>query len=240
LLTEESHDGVRLITHGTTHQLDNQKNPSGIISNDFEFWDTVHDKPVPLDSPKWVLTRLNEGWTSISKAKLKTTIWEAPHYHASPLDYILFSRVFPRSIGRMVYQSVDVSGLPDASLDLNFSSQKPLSLKEKIAAFSKLKVTLKNPAEGGQFFPYEIDRDYFGQNVIPEDLGNPALAGERPKTLADIRADAKRDRVIRDAWASFFFHGFLLGKTVSEDELRLTFREFKKLGYEFVDLETFH
>jgi uncharacterized protein YdaL len=239
LLQEQTKLGVRLITHGTTHQLDDIKNPTGIVANDFEFWDTVHDAPVPMDSVSWTLTRLNEGWNSIANAGLKSVIWEAPHYHASTLDYLLFSRVFPKSIGRVVYQSSSWSGMPESSLNLRFSAPHPASLQNKVAAFATLQTKVTNPLEDGQFFPYEIDRDFFGQSIIPENLGNPsAMAGGR--TLADIRSDAKRNRVLRDRWASFFYHAFLLERPDGEAELRRTFREIKAMGYQFVDLENFH
>lgn len=58
-----------------------------------------------------------------------------------------------------------------------------------------------------QFFPYFIRSDLHKQFIVPESLGyvNPA-AGRDPAALL---LDADAMKVVRDGWASFFFHTFL-------------------------------
>ncbi|MBZ0272354.1 polysaccharide deacetylase family protein [bacterium] len=84
-----------------------------------------------------------------------------------------------------------------------------------------------------QFFPYLIKRDMHGQIVIPETLGyvNPA-AGRAP---ADLLRDADAMKVVRDGWASFFFHTFLDLDLLAEmvDGLR-------DRGFKFVSLTEFN
>ncbi|MCC6157146.1 MAG: DUF2334 domain-containing protein [Deltaproteobacteria bacterium] len=58
-----------------------------------------------------------------------------------------------------------------------------------------------------QFFPYLIQSDMHKQIIIPESLGyvNPGVGRDAAALLRD--ADAMK--VVRDGWASFFFHTFL-------------------------------
>jgi uncharacterized protein YdaL len=52
-------------------------------------------------------------------------------------------------------------------------------------------------------------RDYYGQTVIPEDLGN--LQYSKPaESVEDILANADAAKVVRGGFASFFFHPFFL------------------------------
>ncbi|MCB9488352.1 MAG: polysaccharide deacetylase family protein [Deltaproteobacteria bacterium] len=84
-----------------------------------------------------------------------------------------------------------------------------------------------------QFFPYVIKQDMHRQIIIPETLGyiNPS-AGRDPQALID---DAKRTLVVRDGWASFFFHTFLDLELLSE-----TIDGIRAEGYEFVSLADFN
>ncbi len=84
-----------------------------------------------------------------------------------------------------------------------------------------------------QFFPYLIKSDKFKQIIIPESLGyvNPD-AGRTPEALL---IDAKATKVVRDGWASFFFHTFLdLGL------LEQIVDGLKKDDWEFVSLADFN
>ena len=87
---------------------------------------------------------------------------------------------------------------------------------------------------------------------MPENLGNsqPYISQHvsKTRTVQQIIQDAKRNLVIRDAWASFFYHPFLLqpyengGRGAfpgDPEELSYLLREIKKLGYKFVNANDF-
>jgi uncharacterized protein YdaL len=83
----------------------------------------------------------------------------------------------------------------------------------------------------GQFFPYTV-RDVYGAAVVPENLGNVVVEGLNNHVTrgpADIIASAKRNLVVRDGVASFFYHPYL-GVT----QLDQVVRGLKGLGYTFV------
>src|SRR5262249_25849552 len=64
----------------------------------------------------------------------------------------------------------------------------------------------------GQFFPYTIETDVYGQRIIPENLGNVSPVGSLlypPRLPSDIIRAARKNLVIRDGWASAFFHPYL-------------------------------
>ncbi len=97
----------------------------------------------------------------------------------------------------------------------------------------------------GQFFPYIIEKDYYGQRILPESLGNIEydIRDIDPTsyinyTWEDLLLNAKYALVVRDGYGSFFFHPFWL-----EPELGVPgFQDFRNLvegmlalGYQFVD-----
>lgn len=61
----------------------------------------------------------------------------------------------------------------------------------------------------GQFFPYMIERDIYGQRIMPENLGNVSLEPfyDYPAhSPADIVRAAQKNLVVRDGWAAAYFH----------------------------------
>lgn len=102
----------------------------------------------------------------------------------------------------------------------------------------------------GQFFPYEIFGDVYGQRLIPENVGNvqPYMNEQVHKTLQidDLIRIMKRNRVLRDFWGSFFIHPFQLEDTVNggigkfpgeSGQIQKLIREARAAGYEFMDLK---
>jgi uncharacterized protein YdaL len=100
----------------------------------------------------------------------------------------------------------------------------------------------------GQFFPYIIKSDYYGQRVIPENMGNIEYdihtidpASNFNYTAQDLCTNASYATVIRDSFASFFFHPFWL-----EPELKVPgYKDFQTVvncvtaaGYTWVDAST--
>lgn len=104
----------------------------------------------------------------------------------------------------------------------------------------------------GQFFPYEIYSDYYGQRIIPENLGNIEynICNIDPfscltYTWQDIYLNAQYAWVVRDGFASFFFHPFWLDSDMSGTAASNAFQDFQilvkgisGLGYQWVDAST--
>lgn len=254
---------ANFIMHGITHQYQKHVNPfNGASGEDFEFWDAVKNAPIAEDSVDYVLNRFEDGWYSMRKAGVSTRMWLTPHYQASPLDYIIFGKIFPWNVGRVIYYNHKATGLKDSLLKpdpltgddarLFYGTNSPdgKSLREEY--FKDLQVQYLADKWSGQFFPYEIYGDVHGQRLIPECLGNPQnyLTEQvlRTRSAKQIIEDAKRNRVLRDVWASFFFHTYLLDIPGNDGrghqpgdprEIRYLVQEIKKLGYTFIEINKF-
>lgn len=245
--------GGSIIYHGITHQYRNIKNPfNGMTGDDFEFWDGVNHKPIPEDSVAYVLNRIEDGWELLNSVGITPSAWLTPHYQASPLDFTLFGQIFPWNIGRVVYfpsKSNQLGRLPEELCLVN-----PASSTMRKSRFEILEdLQVKFPQElrpSGQFFPYEIWGDVFGQRLIPENLGNiqPFLNEQVHKTqeIGEMIASAKRNRVLRDHWASLFIHPVLiqppweegLGEFPGDGKKILELlNTIQSLGYQFIHLE---
>jgi uncharacterized protein YdaL len=73
------------------------------------------------------------------------------------------------------------------------------------------RLTIEN-IDYGQYFPYMIYRDLFGQKIYPENLGYVPLlptVEESRKYVDDIIRGARANLSVRDGFASNFFHPFL-------------------------------
>ncbi|MDB5898644.1 MAG: Papd-like protein [Ramlibacter sp.] len=183
--------GGEMVMHGFTHQYGNMKNPhTGVSGDDYEFWNIVDNTWFPEDSATWVTGRLNNGLTEMKAAGFTPIAWESPHYHASAITSRTTPQLFSRTYQRAVY----------------FTADKPNFYASVAKDFSM-----------GQFYPYAIVRDYYGQKVLPENLGNieydihtidpTSNYDYRPE---DLILNAKYAKTIRDGVASFFFHPFWL------------------------------
>ena len=184
--------GGTLIMHGYTHQYSNVANPySGVSADDCEFYQAyvntansvVFTTPVPVDSATWAAGRITSGLAAFKAAGLPApTIFEPPHYAASVVDYQAFLKTFPKRYDRGLYFPGLISGLAPDYTHLN-----------------------------GQYFPYLV-KDLYGATVIPENLGNvePVPFNNNPARLpADILLTGQNNLVIRDGFASFFYHPYL-------------------------------
>ncbi len=240
------------IWHGTTHQYGRVANPhTGYSTDDFEFWDAVRNAPLVEDSVGYVLNRLDFGFEYLKAAGIEPSVWLTPHYQASALDSVIFGRAFPWGIGRAIYFEHTVEGLPAKTNwdTLHYASAN--SAAERNSYFKDLKVKTTG-VWSGQLYPYEIYGDYYGQRLLPEILGNPQPFENahvvQPRTMKEIVADAKRNLVLRDTWASLFFHPYLLTDLYNDgigafpgDSAPLVglIRELKGLGYEFISAQQF-
>lgn len=246
-----------VIWHGVTHQFGDMKNPhSGTSGDDYEFWDMVADKPIGEDTVGWTLDRLAQAMPVFSAYGNSPRFWVTPHYHASALNARVFSAVFPWTIGRVTYFASSFGpSFTIAPADRAASLSIPPVTKASLEAQKGLSaegVDLRS--EGGltQMFPYEIYRDVYGQRIVPETLGYLSYATSEQtgfiRTVDDMLADARRNQVVRDYWASFFYHPYIFSE--KEDggigrfsgdtiELRKLLIGLKLLGYTFTSLSEF-
>jgi len=109
-------------------------------------------------------------------------IFEFPHYAASATDYRAVAATFTTRYERSLYFRGLLSG-----------------------------GTIDHSRLAGQRFSYVV-RDVYGSKVLPENLGSiePEPFFQFPMRFPeDILGDAQRVRVVRDGFASFYFHPFL-------------------------------
>jgi len=244
--------GSSIIYHGVTHQYRNIKNPfNGMSGDDFEFWDGVNNKPIPEDSVPYVLNRLEDGWDLLGAVGITPCAWLTPHYQASPLDFVLFGQLFHWNIGRVTYfphQKTATARLPE---QMSFNSSGSSARATRLEMLKDVQVSFpKELKPSGQFFPYEIWGDVFGQRLLPENLGNiqPFLNEQVLKTqdITEMIESAKRNRVLRDHWASLFIHPVLIQPRWEEGlgdypgdgrKVLQLLTEISQMGYQFIDLK---
>ncbi len=198
--------GGEIVMHGYTHQYSNMKNPhTGVSGDDYEFWNIVDNTPVAEDSFDYAANRMKQGLADLRSNGYNPVAWEAPHYHASALASKAASTVFPTTYQRVVY----------------FTSDKP-----------NFKITIGKDFAVGQIFPYVIQKDHYGQRVLPESLGNIEydIRAIDPTsfynyTWQDMVTNAEYAKTVRGGFASFFFHPFWLEPTLNTPG----FADFQKL-----------
>jgi uncharacterized protein YdaL len=198
--------GGEVVMHGYTHQYGDMKNPwSGMSGDDYEFWDIVHNAPVPEDATQWALDRVTAGLWELTRFHFGPVAWETPHYVASPLASRAFPLAFDTTYQRVVYFTSDH---PDLGAHAG---------KDFMA---------------GQIFPYAIARDYYGQRVLPENLGNIEYdihevdpSSSYTYGWEQIRENARYALAVRDGYASFFFHPFWLEADVAQEVQKDTGRQ---------------
>jgi uncharacterized protein YdaL len=210
--------GGEIVMHGYTHQYGKMRNPhSGVSGDDYEMWNIVDNKPVAEDSVDWVRSRLNAGITDLRANGYNPIAWEMPHYQGSAIANRTAPQFFSTTYQRVVYYTADKPNF-FASVAKDFSV--------------------------GQIYPFVVHKDYYGQRVLPENLGNIEYdistidpTSNYNYTADDIITNAKYAKAVRDGFASFFFHPFWL-----EPELGVPgFEDFKKtvegitqLGYTWI------
>jgi len=218
--------GGQIVLHGYTHQYDTVPNPyNGVSGDDYEFFRVTLDgagnldefRPLAEDSRKWAHARVTSGLRELSQSGFKAAGWVTPHYAASALDYEVFGARFPLTIQRALYfdNTGSVSGKPRQPTVRSSESSDDLHL-------------------AGQFFPYIIHNDIYGQKIVPENLGNvdPTLVNDSPaRSASDMIRIARKNKVVRDGWASGFYHPFL-----GIEALRELVRGVKAEGYTYVPL----
>lgn len=205
--------GGSIVLHGYTHQYSSVPNPyTGASRDDYEFYrvelgpgyENIFIGPVPEESEAWVQARLDAARAELDANGLAAVAWETPHYTASPLAYRVFAANFPLTIQRVFYTLVSE---PDG--ELRFLDQ---------------------------LFPYVIEQDVYGQRIVPENVGHVDPYGTGPygaRFPEDVLRAAEKNLVVRDGWASTYFHPFL-----DLDLLEEVVQGIKALGYRFVSLSS--
>ena len=216
--------GGKILMHGYTHQYSNIPNLINAVSaNDFEFWLATQNTPVNEDSTQWAAGRLSSGLLELQLNGYFPFAWEAPHYQSSPLAIKAVPQYFKNTYQRVVY----------------YTSDNPQTLNA---------ATPGHDYSVGQFFPYIIQKDYYKQRIIPENLGNVEynICNIDPSscltyTAQDILTNANYALVVRDGFASFFFHPFWLEPelgTPGYADFQTIISGITSLGYTWADAST--
>lgn len=182
--------GGKILMHGYTHQYASTPNlHTAVSADDFEFWFATENRPVDEDSQTWADGRLVKGLKELSDNGFTAFAFEVPHYQASASASRAIAARFAKTYQRAVYYTADKPDFSLSSPDRDFSV--------------------------GQFFPYIIEKDYYGQRVLPENLGNIEYNisqidpfSDVVYTWKDIVLNAQYAQLVRDGFASFFFHPF--------------------------------
>lgn len=175
--------GGEILQHGTTHQTEGMiNNASGATGIDYEFWDTVNDRPLPGDSVDWAKNRINNGLRQMLDLGYMPVAWETPHYVGSPSTLQAVAQIYEMGYQRHTYYTSDQPDLKAGDYMVD------------------------------QFFPFVIERDRYGLRVLPENLGNLQyfeFGADEELTSKEVLENARYQKVVRDGFASFFFHPFL-------------------------------
>ncbi len=250
--------GADVVMHGVAHMAgDMVSGYDGISGSDYEFWLYPENTPHPYDSVDWVMNRLDMAESLLKELKIKTHVFEAPHYAASVLDYHLFARTFEWSWHRSIYFPFTLKGDTSLPTHMKFGQCSDSSCRdERRGLLRNIEVEADYAEFGGQITPYIIHKDVYGQALIPETLGMIDFAFYSPNTWRpvsspkDVIRRAKKLRVVRGAIASFFWHPQLLeprsrhyrqnpgswDEMGGKKSLTQVVDGLKDLGYEFVSI----
>ncbi|NTY41649.1 DUF2334 domain-containing protein, partial [Burkholderia diffusa] len=134
--------GGSIVMHGYTHQYDSTPNLLTAVSgSDYEFWYAVQNRPVDEDSVQWAEGRMTDGLSEFTTNGYKVVGWAAPQYQMSPNAAAATAFEFPTTFQRAVYYTATNPQLGTGAANQDFSA--------------------------GQFFPYIINADYYGQRIVP-------------------------------------------------------------------------
>ncbi|NIF45631.1 DUF2334 domain-containing protein, partial [Burkholderia sp. Tr-862] len=184
--------GGSIVMHGYTHQYDSTPNLLTAVSgSDYEFWYAVQNRPVDEDSVQWAQGRMTDGLSEFTLNGYKVVGWAAPQYQMSPNASAATVQTFPTTFQRAVYYTATNPQLGTGAANQDFSA--------------------------GQFFPYIINADYYGQRIIPENLGSIQYNICNTDQFSCISypwqqlvTNAQYGLAVRDGFASFFFHPYWL------------------------------
>lgn len=199
--------GGTLILHGYTHQYSNMRNEhTGVSADDYEFFRVSHEAASPETKTIEPLSEDSEEWVA-SRVKAALSLLNEAELSAG------------------IWETPHYTA---SSLDNYYFAKTFRAVSGRVLYFDK--TDKRHHSE--QFFPYVIHKDSYGQKVIPENLGYIAPVSWFnffPRTVEDLLVSAKKNLVIRDAWASFYYHPYL-----GLSYLKTLIPGIRALGYEFV------
>ena len=204
--------GGTMVAHGFSHQHGTAPNPyDGRSGNDYEFFRADLGErgeprllgPVDGDSEAWANGLIAAAAGDLSMADLRLpAIFEVPHYAASAAAYAVFAVRFAARWDRGLYFAGTLAGGP-----------------------------IDHERFVSQAFPFVV-RDVYGSTVIPENLGHHTTRPADWRSggdAVDIVAAARRALVVRDGFASFFYHPYHGGQP-----LEAIIDDIEAAGYAFV------
>ncbi len=198
--------GGQLVMHGYTHQYDDALNPfTGVTGDDYEFFRVTYDAQTNLVD----FMPLPEDSRQWAQGRIRAGLHQFEQARLTPVAW-------------------ETPHYGASALDyLVFAETFPLTIQRALYFDAAGHVA-------GQFFPYVIERDVYGQKIMPENLGNvdPEQWSLYPPRLPqDLIRAARKNRVVRDGWASGFFHPYLDLTYLME-----VVEGVKALGYTYVPL----
>jgi uncharacterized protein YdaL len=198
--------GGQLVMHGYTHQYDSVINPfTAATGDDYEFFRVTYDAETNLVDYAPV-PEDSRPWVL---GRIRAGLREFEQARLTPVAW-------------------ETPHYAASALDYGvFAESFPLTI-QRVLYFDGA------GHAAGQFFPYVIERDVYGQKIMPENLGNvdPEQWHQYPPRLPqDLIRAARKNLVVRDGWASAFFHPYL-----DLAYLREVIEGIKALGYSYVPL----
>jgi uncharacterized protein YdaL len=223
--------GATLVMHGWTHQYGN-----GVTADDAEFFDMSTRRPPPGQDR---LYRLLEANPPVLEAMRR----RAP---VDEIRAIALKRGVPAKEANELRRTVAAiedrlgnglreclaAGTPPVAWETPHyvASQLAYTTMARIFGSGVEQRLVCDHFDYGQTVPYVLERDRFGTQLFPENLGY--VPGENLDHVDDIIRFAQAHTVVRDGMVGSFFHPFLdvnyLGKQV--DGVRAA-------GYTYIDLK---
>src|SRR5690606_14360367 len=151
------------------------------------------------------------GIKTLQELNIRPVAFEAPHYAASVLDYLIFGKMFQWHYHRSIFMPHKV--LRDTGLPKNlraFECRPNECGDERRKILNNIKVEADYSTFSGINSPFITYRDVYGQSIIPETLGMvdyvfyPSHTWRPVSKPEDILRRARKLKVIRGAVASFF------------------------------------
>jgi|GEM_PF-623776 len=177
--------GGQIFLHGYTHQYDATPNPyNGLTGDDCEFFLAQWNEELAETEILGPVPEDSAAWVN---DRIDRGLAELSAVGLRPVAWET-----PHYIA---------SALDSVEFGKRFAA-----VSGRVLYFSSL-----GPYCAGQFYPYVIERDVYGQKVLPENLGNvePVPFYDYPVRLPeDILRAAQKNLVVRDGWASAYFHPY--------------------------------
>jgi uncharacterized protein YdaL len=195
--------GGTVVMHGVTHQF------HGVSGDDYEFWDTVANRPTPDGAPAVLEPRLLRGLDSCFSAGFYPLIFETPHYGASLEHYRSLASVFSHCYERRIlceqddtvefcpFLTRDVFGATIIPENLGYVPEEKPDAQPVIEAAHRL-LAVRDPVASFYFHPFmpakyleqilsSIQRDGYRfvsvKDFAPEMALGDYAAVSRPRTL---------------------------------------------------------